>query len=129
MIVRIATESQWRLSDEDRDRLNELDNQAVSAVEKSDEAEFRRLTLRALDDFGDLGRLLRSPLIDLPTVDRRLTGQGAEKPLARAIAHLDPADRNAQRQRHLRRAGVGRRQLPVGRHRLQRAVPQQHRHV
>ena len=28
---------------------------------------------------------MRSPLIDLPTVDRRLTGQGAEKPLARAV--------------------------------------------
>jgi hypothetical protein len=49
------------------------------------EDEFRRLTARALDNFGDLGRLLRSPLIDLPTVDRRLTGRGAEKPLARAI--------------------------------------------
>jgi hypothetical protein len=49
------------------------------------EDEFRRLTLRALDNFGDLSRLLRSPLIDLPTVDRRLTGHGAEKPLARAI--------------------------------------------
>ncbi len=49
------------------------------------EEEFRRLTVRALDNYGDLGRLLRSPLIDLPTVDRRLTGQGAEKPLARAI--------------------------------------------
>lgn len=49
------------------------------------EAEFRRLTARALDNYGDLGRLLRSPLIDLPTVDRRLTGQGAEKPLARAV--------------------------------------------
>ncbi|MCA2213570.1 hypothetical protein [Jidongwangia harbinensis] len=49
------------------------------------EPEFQRLTKRALDNFGDLGRLLRSPLIDLPTVDRRLTGRGAEKPLARAI--------------------------------------------
>ncbi len=49
------------------------------------EQEFRRLTVRALDSYGDLGRLLRSPLVDLPTVDRRLTGQGAEKPLARAI--------------------------------------------
>jgi hypothetical protein len=48
------------------------------------EDEFRRLTARALDNYGDLGRLLRSPLIDLPTVDRRLTGRGAEKPLARA---------------------------------------------
>jgi hypothetical protein len=49
------------------------------------EAEFQRLTRRALESYGDLGRLLRSPLIDLPTVDRRLTGQGAEKPLARAV--------------------------------------------
>ena len=49
------------------------------------EEEFRRLTVRALDSYGDLGRLLRSPLVDLPTVDRRLTGQGAEKPLARAV--------------------------------------------
>jgi len=47
--------------------------------------EFRRLVVRALDDYGDLGRLLRSPLVDLPTVDRRLTGRNAEKPLARAM--------------------------------------------
>jgi hypothetical protein len=49
------------------------------------EDEFVRLTRRALDDFGDLGRLLRSPLINLPTVDRRLTGPMAEQPLARAL--------------------------------------------
>ena len=49
------------------------------------EDEFVRLTRRALDDFGDIGRLLRSPLIDLPTVDRRLTGGVAEQPLTRAL--------------------------------------------
>ncbi|MEV7622706.1 hypothetical protein [Actinoplanes sp. NPDC089786] len=49
------------------------------------EDEFRRLTGQALDNFGDLARLLRSPLIDLPTVDRRLTGENAEKPMARAL--------------------------------------------
>ena len=49
------------------------------------EAEFARLTRRALEDYRDLGRLLRSPLINLPTVDRRLTGQMAEQPLARAL--------------------------------------------
>jgi hypothetical protein len=49
------------------------------------EEEFLRLTQRALDDFGDLGRLLRSPLINLPTVDRRLHGPAAEQPLARAV--------------------------------------------
>jgi hypothetical protein len=47
--------------------------------------EFRRLTRRALDDFGDIGRLLRSPLIDLPTVDRRLGSGGADQPVARAV--------------------------------------------
>jgi hypothetical protein len=41
------------------------------------EAEFRRLTRRALDDFGDAGRLLRNPLVDLPAVDRRLHARGA----------------------------------------------------
>ncbi|GAB1642753.1 hypothetical protein KRMM14A1259_31760 [Krasilnikovia sp. MM14-A1259] len=49
------------------------------------EAEFVRLTRRALDDYGDLARLLRSPLIDLPTVDRRLTGRASDQPLARAV--------------------------------------------
>jgi hypothetical protein len=49
------------------------------------EDEFLRLTRRALDNFGDAGRLLRSPLIDLPTVDRRLTGPISEQPLARAV--------------------------------------------
>lgn len=49
------------------------------------EEEFVRLTRRALDNAGDLGRLLRSPLIDLPMVDRRLQGPTAEQPLARAV--------------------------------------------
>jgi hypothetical protein len=49
------------------------------------EDEFVRLTRRALDNFGDVGRLMRSPLIDLPTVDRRLTGPTSEQPLARAV--------------------------------------------
>jgi hypothetical protein len=40
VIVRIATESQYRLSDEATARLNELDNTAVKAVEEGDEARF-----------------------------------------------------------------------------------------
>ena len=43
MIVRIATERQYRLPDETATRLNELDNDAVSAVENGDEARFREL--------------------------------------------------------------------------------------
>ena len=54
------------------------------------EEEFRELTRRALEDFGDVGRLLRNPLVDLPTVDRRLQARGpgvANQPLVR-VAEL-----------------------------------------
>jgi hypothetical protein len=53
-----------------------------------DATEFARLTRRALDDYGDVGRLLRNPLVDLPTVDRRLAARGpgvADQPLIRAM--------------------------------------------
>jgi hypothetical protein len=43
MIVRISGEGQFRLPDEDADRLNELDNQAVAAVEQGDEEGFYEL--------------------------------------------------------------------------------------
>ena len=43
MIVRIATEDQYRLPDADAERLNELDNQAVAAVEAGDEERFHTL--------------------------------------------------------------------------------------
>ena len=49
MIVRIAGEGQFRLPDEDAERLNELDNRAVSAVDSSDEAGFRELWQQMLD--------------------------------------------------------------------------------
>jgi hypothetical protein len=69
-----------------------------------DADEFRRLTRRALEDYGDVGRLLRNPLVDLPIVDRRLVRRGpqlADQPLVRAeelrillnehVARLKPA--------------------------------------
>ncbi len=40
MIVRIATEDQYRLPEEDAARLNELDNEAVAAVEADAEDRF-----------------------------------------------------------------------------------------
>jgi hypothetical protein len=49
MIVRISGEGQFRLPDEDADRLNELDNQAVSAVEQGDEEGFYELWSEMLD--------------------------------------------------------------------------------
>jgi hypothetical protein len=43
VIVRISGEGQFRLPDGDADRLNELDNRAVSAVEQGDEVGFHEL--------------------------------------------------------------------------------------
>jgi len=48
VIVRIAGEGQFRLPDEDAERLNDLDNRAVSAVDSGDEAGFRELWTQML---------------------------------------------------------------------------------
>jgi len=53
MIVRIATEGQYEFPDEDSDRLNELDNDVVAAVEGGDEAGFQ-------EAFAALLELVRS---------------------------------------------------------------------
>ena len=49
MIVRISGEGQFRLPDGDSDRLNELDNRAVSAVEEGDETGFKELWSQMLE--------------------------------------------------------------------------------
>ena len=49
MIVRISGEGQFKLPDEDSDRLNELDNRAVSAVEEGDETGFKELWSQMLE--------------------------------------------------------------------------------
>ena len=49
MIVRIATEDQYRLPDADAERLNELDNAAVAAVEAGDEDRFHEVFEQMLD--------------------------------------------------------------------------------
>lgn len=53
MIVRIATEGQYKLADEIADRLNQLDNEAVAAAEAEDEAKFTQL-------FGQIIELIRT---------------------------------------------------------------------
>jgi hypothetical protein len=53
MIVRISTEGQYELSDGAVDRLNKLDNDAVVAVDASDEPRFREL-------FGQMLELIRA---------------------------------------------------------------------
>jgi hypothetical protein len=49
VIVRISGEGQFKLPDEDAERLNELDNRAVSAVEEGDEAGFQELWSQMLE--------------------------------------------------------------------------------
>ncbi|MGB2709967.1 MAG: hypothetical protein WBC33_00500 [Conexibacter sp.] len=59
MIVRIATEGQYRLADDVAERLNALDNDAVAAVEAGDEARFAEL-------FGEMISLIRAQGQPLP---------------------------------------------------------------
>jgi len=49
VIVRIATEGQYRLPDDDAARLNDLDNEAVAAVQAGDEETFQELFDRMLE--------------------------------------------------------------------------------
>ena len=49
MIVRIATESQYKLPEEAADELNDLDNQVVEAVDGGDEDRFHELFEQMLD--------------------------------------------------------------------------------
>ena len=60
MIVRISTESQYRLPDDDADTLNELDNEVVAAVEAGDEDRFHEVFEQMLD----LVRRAGTPLDD-----------------------------------------------------------------
>jgi hypothetical protein len=49
VIVRIATEGQYRLPEEGGERLNELDNEAVAAVESGDEDRFHEVFEQMLE--------------------------------------------------------------------------------
>jgi hypothetical protein len=58
VIVRIATEGQFELPDADVGRLNELDNQAVAAVEAGDEPRFHQLWAQMVSIVENDGRRL-----------------------------------------------------------------------
>jgi hypothetical protein len=49
VIVRISGEGQYELPDEDAERLNELDNRAVAAVDQGDQAGFQELWSQMLE--------------------------------------------------------------------------------
>ena len=73
MIVRIASEGQFKMPEEAVDRLNELDNAAVSAVEAGDEGQFRDL-------WGKMLELVRSE--GHPVDDDELVGSDVILPPA-----------------------------------------------
>ena len=56
MIVRIATEGQYELSDESRAQLGELDNNVVASCQSDDEEQFRASFGRLLDFVRTEGR-------------------------------------------------------------------------
>jgi hypothetical protein len=58
VIVRISGEGQFRLPDEDAERLNELDNRAVAAVEQGDETGFQELWSQMLELVSSDGNAL-----------------------------------------------------------------------
>ena len=60
MIVRIATEGQYRLPEDDAETLNALDNDAVTAVDAGDEDRFHEVFEQMLD----LVRRAGTPLDD-----------------------------------------------------------------
>jgi hypothetical protein len=60
VIVRIATEGQYRLPEDDAETLNELDNDVVAAVEAGDEDRFHEVFEQMLD----LVRRAGTPLDD-----------------------------------------------------------------
>ena len=88
MIVRIATESQYRLPEEDAERLNELDNEAVAAVEAGDEDRFHEVFEQMLelvrrdgtplgeDELEESDVILPPPDISFVEAAAEFTGEG-----------------------------------------------------
>jgi hypothetical protein len=72
MIVRISTEHQYRLPDDDAARLRELDDEAVEAVDAGDEARFYSTFKQMIDlvrkDGEPIDELIESDVI-LPPPD------------------------------------------------------------
>ena len=59
---------------------------SADPLDDFDEDTFARLTRRALGHYGDLSKLVASPLTALPAIDERLAARGApDQPLERAI--------------------------------------------
>lgn len=83
MIVRIATEGQYKLGDADVSELNALDNAAVEACDAGDERGFRSTYEKLLDFVRTRGRALGEDELEgsdviLPPPDVSLAEAAAE---------------------------------------------------
>jgi hypothetical protein len=83
VIVRISTEGQYRLPDEETDRLNDLDNDAVAAVEAGDEERFHEVFEQMLALVRGEGRPLEDDDLEasdviLPPPDLTFTEAGEQ---------------------------------------------------
>jgi hypothetical protein len=83
VIVRISTESQYRLGDEDAAALNDLDNDVVAAVEAGDEDRFHEVFESMLDLVRRAGQSLGEDEIEesdviLPPPDTSFVEASAE---------------------------------------------------
>jgi hypothetical protein len=88
VIVRIATEGQYRLPDGDAEKLNELDNTAVEAVESDDEDGFHAAFEQMLelvrregkplgdDELEDSDVILPPPDLSFVEAAAEFTGEG-----------------------------------------------------
>jgi hypothetical protein len=88
VIVRISTEGQYELLDNDVEALNELDSQAVAACDQNDEQQFRDAFQRLLEYVRSHGKpvdedrlepsdvILPPPDISLEEAKQEFTGEG-----------------------------------------------------
>ena len=88
MIVRIATEDQYRLPDADAARLSQLDNDAVAAVDAGDEDRFHEVFEEMLqlvrsdghklgeDELEESDVILPPPDLSFVEAGREFTGDG-----------------------------------------------------
>ena len=88
MIVRIATEGQYELDDDDVSSLNKLDNEAVVACDTEDEQRFQGAFARLLelvrskghpvsdDDLFPSDLILPPPDVSLQEAKAEFTGEG-----------------------------------------------------
>lgn len=68
MIVRIATEGQYELAEDDAEVLNRLDNQAVTACETGDEAQFHASFTELIDFVRKNGQPVHEDRLDASDV-------------------------------------------------------------